>query len=91
VHGTRREFAAVADRAGVGRKLDRDAAFGERRGERFRREQMAAGAAGREQYQRRVTRAQAGLPATASSGGGASASMGARGRPRESASSIPMP
>jgi hypothetical protein len=54
VHGARREFAAVADRARIGRKLDRDPARGERRRQRFRRKQMPAGAAGREQHERRV-------------------------------------
>ena len=91
MRGARWKFAAVGHGTCVGRKLDRDAARAERRGEGFRWKQMPAGATGCEQHERRVGCAQAGLPAAARSGSGASASMGARGRPRESASSMPMP
>jgi hypothetical protein len=89
VHGAGGKLAAVADRPRVGRQFDRDAARAERRRQRLGREQVAAGSAGGEQDDGRDWRVQAGLPAAAKSG--APASIGARGRPRLSASSIPMP
>ena len=74
-------------RAVVGRELDRDATLVERDCERFRRKQMAAGAAGREQDERRAARRhQTRLPATARSG----AIIAARGCSRVSASSMPI-
>ena len=78
----------VAGRALVGREIDRDAARPERHRQRLGGKQMSAGAAGREQDERRLAH-----QAAFHSGGGRStgSSIAMRGRSRVSASSMPMP
>ena len=81
---------AVARRALVGREIDRRAARAQRLRQRFGRKQMAAGAAGGEQDERRAVAIRPSLRLGRQPLASARC-IAARGRSRVSASSMPMP
>ena len=93
----RRKRGPIAGGTLVGRKLDRNATFRERDGERLCREQMAAGASRRDHDERTGIRHQAVLPAMTTGGslrlgrGSGIATSAERGRSRVKASNMPMP
>ena len=83
---------AVARGPLVGREIDRDTAAGERRRQRLGRKQVAAGAAGRDQHERRaVACIRPRAPEQAAASPELRRAVRARGRSRVSASSMPMP
>ena len=81
------ESAAIARGAPVGREVNGNAALHQRRGQRFRREQMPAGSAGRDQDRR----AAGGVHHTALAASMVPPESCACGRSRVSAISMPMP
>ncbi len=86
----RGKFLAVALGAVVGRQIDDGATARQRLRQRFGRKQVTAGAAGRQQDERRAAlKHHAGLAIGTGSPG--LASNCARGRSRVNASSMPMP
>ena len=85
MHGTRREFEVCG--AMIGGEIDGNASLCKGGGQCFGRKKMPAGAAGREQNERRAARShQILLPAIARSG----EIIAVRGCSRVSASSIPI-